>query len=48
MFVKLSRGEKLEEDEDEAEDGKSFNLSTRTILRHYANMMKDERAYPVT
>ena len=48
MFGRLSRGEQLEEDEDATDDGKAFNLSTRTILRHYANMMKDERVYTVT
>lgn len=48
MFARLSRGEELEEEEDEPDDGRAFNLSTRTILRHYANMMKDERVYPVT
>ncbi|CAJ1954390.1 unnamed protein product [Cylindrotheca closterium] len=48
MFAKLSRGEELDEDDEESDDGKSFNLSTTTILRHYANMMKDERVYPVT
>lgn len=46
MFAKLSRAEELEEEE--SDDGKSFNLSTQTILRHYANMMKAERVYPVT
>ena len=48
MFAKLSNGEELDEDDEESDDGKSFNLSTKTILRHYANMMKDERVYPVT
>jgi len=47
MFAKLSNGEDLDDDEDEPEDGRFFNLSTRTILRHYANMMKDERAHAV-
>ena len=44
MFVKLSNGEELEED-DEVTDGQPVNLSTRTILRHYANMMKGQRMY---
>lgn len=48
MFAKLSRGEELEDDEEESDDGKPFNLSTKTILRFYANMMKDERVFPAT
>ena len=42
----------LNENADEAEDGEiidasAMNLSTRTILKHYATLMKDQRLYVV-
>jgi glucose-6-phosphate isomerase len=38
-----------EEDDDEEEDTSdpNMNLSTKTILQHYANMMRDQRIYTV-
>jgi glucose-6-phosphate isomerase len=35
------------EDDDDDEDGADTNLSTRTILRHYSNLMRDQRVYTV-
>lgn len=34
-----------EEDEDAGENDEGVNLSTKTILRHYANMLKDQRTH---
>lgn len=47
MFAKLANGEDLDDNE-EFIDGEPANLSTRTILRHYANMMKGQRRYDQT
>lgn len=47
MFLKLSDGEELDDD-DEMTDGQPTNLSTRTMLRHYATMMKDQRTYALS
>jgi glucose-6-phosphate isomerase len=33
--------------EEDDEDGADTNLSTRTILRHYSNLMRDQRVYTV-
>ena len=35
------------EDEEEDADGMDTNLSTRTVLRHYSNLMRDQRVYTI-
>lgn len=46
MFLKLAAGGELDDDTETA-DGESANLSTRTMLRHYANTMKGQRTFAV-
>jgi glucose-6-phosphate isomerase len=46
MFLKLSDGDELDEEGLEITDGgQPVNISTRTILRHYANLMQDQRMH---
>eukprot|EP00980_Cylindrotheca_fusiformis_P003822 scaffold853_cov103-Cylindrotheca_fusiformis.AAC.2 len=47
MYLDLATGEGLDNDNEVAE-GQPDNLSTRTMLRHYANKMKDQRTYAVS
>ena len=47
MFDKLRHGDDMDDDEDNQKlnDGQGMSLSTKTILGHYANLMRDQRIY---
>ena len=49
MYTRISTTGGLDDDDDESieDDGPRVNLSTSTILGHYATMMHDQRIYVV-
>lgn len=47
LYTRIATTGGLEDDEDSNDDGPKVNLSTSTILGHYATMMHDQRIYVV-
>ena len=49
MFTKIKRQEDDNKDDDDKEDDAldKMNFSTKTILGHYANLMRDQQNYVV-
>lgn len=47
MYSKIATPGNSEVENDDTEEQKGLNMSTSTILGHYANLMRDERIYIV-
>lgn len=47
MYTRIATTGELEDDDDSDDEGPKVNLSTSTILGHYATMMHDQRIYVV-
>jgi hypothetical protein len=43
----INKGDEGNEDGEDDNEDPRMNLSTKTILKHYANLMRDRRVYTV-